>query len=88
VNVQLAAIRKLASEAVAATKSGDYYARASCRLVLVTARGARRWHADCQATAAQLLLKKNGDRRYKTVQSRNGKNTVRKVIEVSADGRR
>ena len=34
-----------------------------------------------------FVLKKNGDRGYETVQSRNGKNTVREVIEVSPDGK-
>lgn len=34
-----------------------------------------------------FVLKKNGDRGYETIQSRNGKNTVREVIEASADGK-
>ncbi len=34
-----------------------------------------------------FVLKKNGDRGYETVQSRNGKNTVREVIEASPDGK-
>jgi hypothetical protein len=34
-----------------------------------------------------FVLKKNGDRGYETVQSRNGKYTVREVIEASPDGK-
>ena len=34
-----------------------------------------------------FVLKKNGDRGEQTVQSRNGKNTVREVIEASPDGK-